>query len=156
MFAAVEFQSGEILVAVLIGAFLLVCFFTIVAMFVQTRRGRELEHAEKMKAIEMGRPWPLDKAEAKPAPEAAGPPEPLPSALIKSVPLGSLGIAAGASVILRPEPMVWLAAGAVGMTSLICGTVLSLRQGPATPRQEMNPAKPVSDPDALDVVGRRG
>ncbi|HWE36648.1 MAG TPA: hypothetical protein VG406_08780 [Isosphaeraceae bacterium] len=156
MFAAIAIGSAEIMLMVVLGSLVLVGLLAIVGGFLHSRRSRELEHAEKMKAIELGRPWPLDKSEPEPEPEAADSPEQLPLTLLKSVPLGSLGIAVGASFLLRPEPMIWVAAGAVGVTSLICGTVLSLRQGPAR-GPEMSPAsKPVSDPDALDVVGRRG
>jgi hypothetical protein len=153
MIAAIAIGPPEIVVMSVLGAVFLIALLGMGWGFLQARRSRELEHAERMKAIEMGRPWPPEKVEATAAALAENAPEHLPATLVKTVPLSSLGIALGASVVMRPEPVFWVAAGAVGVTSLICGTVISLHQGPAR-GQAMRTAKPVSDPDALDVVGR--
>lgn len=80
------------------------------------------------------------------------------------MPLGLLGIAWLASSS-RPDlsTPIWSAASLLGMTTLICGTILLLRQpsllsSPSERRSEIRSGivKANTDPDEFDVVSQRG
>jgi hypothetical protein len=112
------------------------------------RLERELEHAERMKALELGRKLPAD--------------EPMPSplwiigAIGAGVPIGvffCVFIAAGS---LEDQTPAWVAAGIVGLAGVVSGSLLAHRhllKGEV--REDLN-AKPSFDADAFDVVGTRG
>jgi hypothetical protein len=123
--------------------------------------------AERMKALELGR----DRDRDRQAPAKADGLAPAAAAV-------ALGVGGPAAVSLvawlttlttqgDPE-IVWPISGLLGVTSVICGTVLLARQYPRPhphpPEQATNgrfawepSAKaPVYDPDAIDLVGRRG
>ena len=112
---------------------------------------REVEHTERMRAMELGRTLPGD--------------EPLSPAIIATaigvgVPLGSLVLAWLADLTSggRSGEVIWMAAGLVALGGVICGTtlaypLLATRNQPATYQEAL---KPEYDPDAFDVVGRRG
>lgn len=77
------------------------------------------------------------------------------------VPLGSLALAWLASVSNHTETSaIWGFASAVGITGLICGTYLLARVPgslfSAHPRHAFDRKPAEYDPDAFDVVGRRG
>src|SRR5262249_18571092 len=140
-------------------------FMSVIGGLLYARRNRILEHAERMKAIEMGRPWPLDKAtmDAAAVAQAAAAehsPERMGHTLAVKVPLGALGIALAASFFLgrSVDELAWIAAGAVGVSGVVCGTLLTRHQ--ITARESAQATayepKPAVDPDAFDVVSRRG
>lgn len=111
---------------------------------------RELEHAERMKALETGQTLPQD------APYLT--PNKLCLALGAVMPAALFVLALAASKA-DPDfmPFVWPVAGALGGIGIICGTLLALilpRQ--ATPAERRGPgAKLASEPDAYDVASSR-
>ncbi|MBX6312357.1 MAG: hypothetical protein IRY99_05470 [Isosphaeraceae bacterium] len=106
------------------------------------QRKRELEHAERLKAIECG--YPLDQV--KPTNPAI--------AMGVGVPSTTFGLAFVATILDAGE-FAWPAAAVVGLAGVICGTILALR-APQPIRHEPPASKPALDPDAFDVVSRRG
>ncbi|WP_435009128.1 hypothetical protein P12x_000379 [Tundrisphaera lichenicola] len=110
---------------------------------------REAEHTERMKALELGRTLPSDESWS---------PASIATAIGAGVPLGSMGIAWMASNSSHgADESIWMSACMVAIGGLICGTILASRHF-ATRNQMMQSdiAKPAYDPDAYDVVGRRG
>ncbi len=125
---------------------------------IHARRERELEHAERMKALELGRPFPGSNFGS----DAWRNPARVAVAIGAGVPISVMIVAWLATPEGRSEIAyaIWPAAGAVGVAGVICGTVLAARL-PASGRPsrgfETADAKPAADdPDAFDVVGRRG
>lgn len=114
----------------------------------QSRYEREVEHRERMKALELGRSLPRD------APFWS--PNRLCAAMGILLPLALFGLAFGFTRFMRTEhtEAVWVFAGLTAMTGMVCGTILAV----LLPRREPAPAdtKPMFDPDALDTTGRRG
>jgi len=118
------------------------------------RRERELEHAERIRALELGRTLPGD--------------EPWWSLPRISV---AIGVGVPASVFFcawqasqgQADPRVaWIAAGIVGLTAVVCGSALSawhflVRDQAAHPGHPGDAhAKARFDADAYDVVSSRG
>ena len=122
----------------------------------QERRKREQEHAERLRAIETGHPLPG-------TPTWWTPPR-LAAAMGVFVPLGTAALATIATLGTHSDwfPFViWPAASAVGVTGVIGGTVLASRLGGTEPGPTSAPLRDTTkplwhDPDALDVVARRG
>ena len=141
-------ESPQIMVwAVLTAAVILGAVVAIVWLGIRSeQRKRELEHAERMRAIEAGRPLPGDLPWWTPGRVAV--------AIGAGVPLGAFAVA-GSTVIggdIGPE-FVWPSAGAVGVAAVICGTVLAARLPHPTSAPEGRAAKPYVDPDAFEVAG---
>lgn len=128
--------------AVVLGAVVAIVWLGIRA----EQRKRELEHAERMRAIEAGRPLPGDQPWWSPNRVAA--------AIGAGVPLGALilALAAVQDADVGPE-FVWPSAGAVGVAAVICGTVLAARLPHPTSAPEGRANKPYVDPDAFEVAG---
>src|SRR5271165_4058366 len=81
------------------------------------RTKRELEHKERMRALELGRSLPGDGSWLSPL--RAG-------VLVAAVvPIGALGSALLASLGLGYEEGIWTAAGMVSVFAVVSGTVLS-------------------------------
>lgn len=149
-------MMATVIIAGVLLALIIVVGLPVVLSMRHARRERELEHAERMKSLELGRPLPGDKAEQGIFPTNKG------LGIAIWVPLGALGIAMAASA----NPMtaatssqgIWMAAGAVGVAGVICGTILALRIPPGDAGSEPTPRpeKASYDADALDVVSRRG
>jgi hypothetical protein len=118
--------------------------------FKHARFLREVKHAERMRAMELGRTLPEDDP-LSPATIATG--------IGAGVPLGSLFIAWLADRTSEGDAeTIWIASSMVALGGLICGTILAARHfatrnQPATYQDTL---KPEYDPDAFDVVGRRG
>jgi hypothetical protein len=131
-----------------------VSILPIVLAFRHSRRKLELDHAERMKAIELGRPVPRqNKDEDRPWTMAAR----LAMALGVVVPLGSLGSAFFASLALGFHPEMWVMAGMVGLGGVLCGGILAGHTFGANQRSpEHTDLKPYVEEDAYDVVGARG
>jgi hypothetical protein len=120
--------------------------------FRHKRLERELEHAERIRALELGRTLPRDEPWWAPARIAV--------AIGAGVPIGVFGVAFLASQTLRdPEP-VWIAAGTVGLAGVVGGTFLAWRSlmhgARSKPAASMGWSKPYVEDDAFDVVGQRG
>lgn len=116
------------------------------------RRERELEHAERLKALELGRTLPKD------APFWS--PNNLCIALGVGMPMALFVLALVASQA-DPDllPFIWPVAGALGGLGIIGGTLLALIRPGASGRPEPGleaAAKRPIDPDTYDTAGRRG
>ncbi len=112
-------------------------------------RKRDYQHAERMRAIELGHPLP--RSEFWPALTAI--------AIGGVVPFGTFFFAFLATVINGSVNGVWECAGFVGVTSVIGGTILAHRLiGRSHQAVDVPPAshaKPAFDPDAYDMIGQR-
>ena len=158
-------NSTNLLYSVL-GSVVLIIVVAIVGGFLHSRRERLLTHAERMKALELGREMPDDAATAR-VKAAFG----ISSSDDKAEDSGSLArrcfttalwvalggfLAASQGGWVNPSIAIALAASvaAVGVTAMICGTILAVRTsaGPAPGPFSKGPM----DADALDVVSRRG
>ena len=117
------------------------------------RREREMEHLERMKALEVGMPLPGDAPFWTPNRVAAG--------IGVGVPAFAFVIAFLATFMGRGEydVAIWASTGAVAVAAIICGSVLTIHL-PKTetpqPRPMMPYAKAEFDPDSYDTAGRRG
>ena len=118
---------------------------------------RELEHAERMKALEMGRTLPQDEPWWSPPRIAV--------AIGAVVPIASLGIAFVTTEAGGPRDEVWIFSSLVALAGVICGSTLSVKHFNHKAAIELaalqaNPSsasgKPAFDPDAYDVAGSRG
>lgn len=121
----------------------------------QAQRERELEHAERMKALEMGRTLPRD------LPTVFWTPGKLAAGMGIVLPLVSFLFAMILSLNeVEVAYSAWVASCFVGICGVIGATVLTLRFGhPATHTGAAGDtaAKPtVDDPDLYDTAGQRG
>ena len=154
------------------GGLFLLGFVAIVGGFLHARRERLLVHAERMKALEMGRELPdadtgaaeRRKAQSDAHIEAlvnADKPDSRSAArkcfsVAVWVPVGCaiFGVYRGQSIV------PWVATASISVAALICGTFLSMHRPAAksAPYAGFNGlvSKPSMDPDAFDVAGRRG
>lgn len=110
---------------------------------------RELEHTERMRALELGRRLPGDEpswSHAKIGLIIAG-----------AVPIGVFACAMIASGAIGFQKEIWIASGMVGMAAVICGSAI-VGQSPqrmlSSMEREMD--KPAVEDDAYDVVAARG
>jgi hypothetical protein len=120
---------------------------SIIAMKHAHRR-REWEHAERMKALEMGLPLPGKEGWSALVCTSIGAGVPI-AALIAAL-IGSQG---------HESEAAWAAAGMVGLGGVISGSTLATRLFPSrrrTKEVDLHAKPPEFDPDAYDVVGRRG
>lgn len=114
---------------------------------------REVEHAEKMRAMELGRGLAEDESWT-PAGVAAS--------IGAGVPIAAMAIAfvtMRATHDPRTIDSITMMATTVGLGGVICGTILAVKQFAS--RDKAAPAetfaeKPAYDPDAFDVVSSRG
>ena len=112
---------------------------------------REVEHAERMRAMELGRTLAEDESWT---------PAGLAATIGAGVPIAALALAVFAGRMI-PDPLVlasaWKADGMVGLGGVICGTALAFLH--ISNRASAAPVageKPAYDPDEFAVVGRRG
>lgn len=113
----------------------------------RAQRERELEHAERMKALQLGRTLPRDEPWWTPAR--------LGLALGLGVPSSVFACAAVVTLATGYHSGIWLAAAVVGSAGVVWGSDLA-RRGPAEQAAPAHSAKPSVDEDAFDVVGARG
>jgi hypothetical protein len=121
----------------------------------QARRRKEMEHLERMRAMEMGvvsQPSGLDW------PAAA-----VCIAVGAGVPIGSFVVAWLASLTADVPHGIWVAPvivsfPAIGTARKLAYRLIDPRSGPKQPvySKPMPVGKPEFDPEAFDVVGRRG
>src|SRR4051812_41864052 len=116
------------------------------------RHEREMVHAERMKALELGRTLPGDESWWT-----------LPRisvAIGVGVPAAVFACAWRASQTLGDSHDPWIAAGAVGLAAVVCGASLAAWHFARSERSSQAVASPYDkapfDADAYDVVGRRG
>ena len=114
------------------------------------RHLRELEHAERMKALAVGRSLPQDKP-------YWSPPR-LCLAIAAGVPASVFFVAFLASESLGFHEEIWLSAGIVGLAGVVSGSLLANRHIAAREMKDDAPwgSKPDVEADAFDVVSRRG
>jgi uncharacterized membrane protein YuzA (DUF378 family) len=118
------------------------------------RRERELEHAERMKALELGRTLPED--------EPLWSPGRLCLAIGVGVPIGVFGFAwlASGRGGDQEEALRWISAAIVGLAGVVCGSLLThrhlIQREHSRGAREGYEAKSPIDADAFDVVDRRG
>jgi hypothetical protein len=113
------------------------------------RRKRELEHIERMRALELGRILPQDEPWWSPARIAL-----LIGAGVPSVAYLSVGLA---STSVGYHEGMWIAAAIVGMSGVISGSILagqSLNRYKTS--EPFDASKPSVEEDAYDVVSARG
>jgi hypothetical protein len=115
------------------------------------KRRREMEHVERMKALELGLPTP--GTESWPASVCI--------AIGAGVPIGAFFLAWLAGMEHSGSGQnYWETAAPVGVVGILCGTFLSTRLLPSRSKSQRPAvdahAKPAYDPDAYDVVSRRG
>jgi hypothetical protein len=158
-------DPGELAIfGALIGGVTLVGLVATIGGFLHHRRERLLMHQERMKALELGRELPDDAATARikatfgveSSDKTKG------RSLASKCFSTALWIAFWA--FLAASQAGWSntgvavaiagSAGAIGVTAMICGTILALR-GPSG--NDQGPAiKSAIESDAFDVVSRRG
>lgn len=135
-------SSGELLVILLIGGAFLVALVGIVLGIRHSRFEREIEHAERMKALELGMTLPKDAPWWTPTRVAV--------AIGAAVPLGCFLLALAASESSPANQLAWPAACGVGVVSVICGTILALRLRAQSPPDVDLPRKPYLSVDDRD------
>jgi threonine/homoserine/homoserine lactone efflux protein len=116
------------------------------------RTKRELEHKERMRALELGRSLPGDGSWLSPL--RAG------VLVAAAVPIGVIGFASLSSLSMGYQEGTWQVAGVVSCFAVVCGTVLTSL---ASTRQSQDPLESAAridkehvEDDAYDVVSARG
>jgi len=123
-----------------------------IAIFVGCRheqRKRELEHMERMRALELGRRLPQDESWLSPSKIGA--------LIAIIVPVAAFVPAWLTSQFAGYHEATWIATAMVGTAAVISGSVLvaSSHKQDATPSESLT-TKPYVEEDAYDVVSSRG
>jgi hypothetical protein len=168
----------ERFIVLIVASGFLIGLVSIIGGFLQSRRERLLTHQERMKALELGRAVPDDERTRRQ--KAALGIASSDQEAVATAPSGDerenkdlarkcfstafwVGFwgflaAGGQGGAQRPEVAIAIAiaasAGAIGVTAMICGTVLALRT--PSERAPMAVSKPVIDRDAFEVVSHHG
>jgi hypothetical protein len=170
-------ESTQIIAVLAVGGGLFIGLVAVVMGILHSRRLRLLTHAERMKALELGREIPDDdalarlKAVCSPIQGSADKAEPVSlSALARRcfsvalwVPIASVGL----SLMFGREQaagdfVLWAAVGVIATASIICGSNLALKSATlesaadSAARNGFAHKDGQHDPDAYDVAGRRG
>ncbi len=116
----------------------------------QESRKREMDHIERMKALETGQPLPTRNA---------WPAAVVCTAIGAGVPIAAFLFTWLATVSTHVDSEIWFAPAVVSFFSIMTSGKLATKL--LRPQQFLDPdatlhAKPRMDPDAYDVVGRRG
>jgi hypothetical protein len=154
-------DTGEIIVVLFVVGLICAMFVPIVLHFRVERRKRELDHIERMRAIEVGRSFPGDLKNSLLAFPQWAVPHLMALAIGVAVPLGVFLFAFLATLIGGFHKDVWIASGMVGLGAVISGTVLAggalkMTSGTDHPPGSTVDSKPFIDEDAYDVVSSRG
>ena len=154
------------LVYSLFGGTFLIALVAIIGGFLHHRRERLLSHQERMKALDLGREMPdhVSTARIKAAlgTLSSGHDEDESGSLARkcfSTALwvafwGFLAASQGGWVNHAVAGAVAASVGAIGVTAIICGTILAFRPPAAATLRPVS--KPAVEADALDVVSCRG
>lgn len=121
---------------------------TIIAMKMEGKK-REMRHAERMRAMEMGLPVPGDLGWAAATAIAIG----------AGVPIGSFVAALVARVATDAGDNIFAAPAVVSVVAVACGTSMCKRligRGRVEEAEPHPAGKPAFNPDAYDAVARRG
>jgi hypothetical protein len=124
------------------------------------RRKRELDHIERMRAIEVGRSYPGELKNSLLAFPQWAVPHLMAFSIGVLVPLGVFLFAFLATLIGGFHKEVWIASGMAGLGAVICGTTLAggafkTTSGTDHPVSNVD-SKQFIDEDAYDVVSSRG
>lgn len=128
-----------------------IAYFAIHLGIRHDRYKRELEHKERMRALELGRSLPGDAAWLSPAKVAL--------MIAGGVPIGIFACASIATVQVGFHADVWIASAMAGLGSVVCGTLLaglSFAKTGQGGHQAQFALKPEVSEDAYDVVSSRG
>jgi hypothetical protein len=148
------------------GGLALIGLVAILGGFLHARRERLLTHTERMKALELGRAMPDDPATARIKAAYTPPVSSKPSnsealagkchSTVLWVAFSGFGAAVGAVQAGGIAVAIAIAAsvGAIGVTGIICGTILASRPPLAT--APAYSSKPTVEEDEYDVVSSRG
>ena len=112
---------------------------------------RELEHKERMRALELGRSLPGDAAWLSPMRLAL--------MIAGGVPVGIFACASTATVKVGFQTDLWIATGMVGLASVVCGSLLAGLASTRTHKGQHQTElahKAEFPEDAYDVVSSRG
>jgi hypothetical protein len=117
------------------------------------RQVRELEHKERMKALELGRSLPGDEPWSSPARISL--------AIAAGVPIGVFFCAWMATQATGFKQDIWMTSMVTSMTAVISGSILAgkhfTQRAAAEAAAQAAYGKPeMHDADAFDVVGSRG
>lgn len=155
--------NGEHFVSLLVlGSGIGAVALPIVLHFRGERRKHELEHIERMRAIEVGRSYPGELKNTLLNFPRWVIPHVIALAIGAAVPLGVFLFAFLATLIVGFHQDVWMASMAVGLGAVICGTVLAVGAFKTFAGDESNQStscvdsKEFVDEDAYDVVSSRG
>jgi hypothetical protein len=128
-----------------------IAYFAIYQGIRHDKYKRDLEHRERMQALELGRPLPGDLPWLSPLR--------IGFLLGLVVPVAALGFAVLATREVGFREEVWQTAGIVSTAALVCGSVVASIAGrqntPAAQRFALD-EKPRIEEDAYDVVSARG
>jgi hypothetical protein len=140
----------------------------LVGGFLHYRRERLLSHEERMKALELGREMPDDVATARiktafgtrlSGGDDENPSESLPRKVFSTTLWiafwGFASAAQGGTVNMAVAIGIAASTAAIGVTGLICGTILAMRNSATSSNQSLI-SKPHVENDAYDFVSRRG
>ena len=112
------------------------------------RQVRELEHRERIRALELGRVLPGDEPWANPARVSL--------AIAVGVPISVFLCAGMATTAAGFREEIWIAAMLVGMTAVVSGSILAGKHFAREAMARSIEVKPAFDADAYDTVGTRG
>jgi len=136
----------------IVGMFIPIVIVPFALGFKYSHKMREMEHAERMRALELGRTLPRDEPWSSPARISLS--------IGAGVPVGVFCFAWLASNSIGYHETVWQGAAMTGIAAVISGSILAAKH--FTHRAEAESlaanqyAKPQVDADAFDVVGSRG
>jgi len=126
--------------------------------FQRVQRKDEMEHLERMQALELGRPFPALKKDLARSMAVR-----IALLIGAGVPIGVFGCAWLASLAVGYRDAPWIAATMVGVASVICGTALAAKMFETTratstteSSDSFTNGKPLVEDDAYDVVSARG
>jgi hypothetical protein len=117
--------------------------------FRHARYLRQVEHEERMKAMELGQTLAEDQSWT---------PASVAMTIGGGVPLGAMFLAYIAAPRQGGSDTVWMAAAMIGVAGVICGTVLASQWFSKVGQGRSNRLieKPEFDPEAFEPVGHRG
>jgi hypothetical protein len=146
-------MNGEEILIPLAGMAIPIVIVPTVMAFRFAQRKREMEHAERMKALELGRAPTQDEPWYNPARIALS--------IGAGVPVKVFIVAWLASASIGAREEIWMGAFLVAVTSVICGSILAAKHFNQRAKAEAEASafyshKLAVDDDAYDVVSSRG
>ena len=130
----------------IVGMLIPIVIVPTILAFKHARFLREIEHAEKMRAMELG----ISMED----PQHCWSMRSLAALIGGGVPLGALFLAYIANSHSQNAD-VWGMASSVGITGLICGSILAARASKSESCSNQTNTKPVFDPESFESVSRR-